>query len=386
MPDTNITIDAQGNVTRGQPGQMTELDIEQKGGHATGRTEHVVPKADKPATQRRTTRSKNMSLDQIIGRGGSGAGTESAPAEDAGKKPAATGTRGRKTTPKEPAAPKAAPAPKPEPAPAPIPAPDPPKDDSMWTKEAEQARDSGLPYLTTEHKGIALHFTNNDIITARNTKAEERDEWDQALVDFGDRVDQQAREAAERAEAIREAQERAAQPEPVPEPEPQPEPAPAPTDVQPEPEPKESTGGSRKLDLKTSTPTHQDQPQAAPQEEPAVIPAGQVLDNTSGKLDTPLRRVSYTDICTTLEITAKDLLASLQATGRGCNLGINPELYLYYITSFEGDTTYLFGYGSNIAYVRVRGGVLRDCNNRFGIDEVCAWVNEMTWVVRRVDG
>lgn len=390
MPDTNITIDAQGNVIRGTPGKMTELDVKQKGGHATGRTEHAKQKEEKPAPKKRTPKSKSMSLDQLIGRSGAAkTGEVIDTLTGKGSQPPAAPAPAKPTAQEAPK-PKAKPAPEPALAPTPAVTPESPVEDdgSMWTQEAEAAKQAGLPVLTIQFGDITLHFTQGDIDTARNTEPGKRDEMEQAIVDYGDEVERKRQEQVAKEAAIAEAR-KPKEPEkveesPVPEPEPEPAPLPGTETRSPgtAPVPK-SEGGSKKLDLSSSTPTHQEQ--SVPRQEPALSRGTPAAEGPAVREKSPLHRVSVQDVCADLELEPTYLRDALQFCAKGCYMGIRPDLYLYYITSYDGDPTYLFGYGPNIAYVRISGGVLRDCNNRFGIDGVCAWVNEMTQVIRRTD-
>lgn len=449
-------LDANGEWHQGGiPGQMSELDVTKEGGHVTGHTDHSRPKRESQTTGRSAPKSKAMDLNQIIGRtAGTKAGAAKggkAPAAEpdvkAGKQ-AAPRARGSKVTKAGADGEASAPAHVPEASPKhPLDA-----DGHVATKDAMEAYDKKLPYLTIEYNGMQLHFTQGDIATARAMPDSELGDADRAMLSYADKVEAEQRAEAARREQI-DAEAAAAQEKSDADAAPPKEqsdtgagPQVGAEDESRGPE----TGGNayvaaagaevppvtqsatvaiegashiavgdvgsqqsaeqpsvtvqghdeaasqpssdlhrstRQLDLSGSAPV------SLSASEQVASSAAETWAREHGPASierVPLKRVSVQDICAACNASLNDLRAAIEPAAPMSSVTITVEeedysIFVYCISRMGEDRTYLLGMGPNIAYGRIRGSVLSDCNNRFGIDGTCAWVDEMTWVIRRTD-
>lgn len=449
-------LDANGEWHQGGiPGQMSELDVTKEGGHVTGHTDHSRPKREGQTTGRPAPNSKAMDLNQIIGRT---AGTKAGTAKGGKAATAEPDVKAGKQTSPRARRPKATKVGTDGEVPAPAPAPEaPPKhpldaDGHVATKDAMEAYDKKLPYLTIEYNGMQLHFTQGDITTARAMPDSELGDADRAMLSYADKVEAEQRAEAARREQI-DAEAAAAKAKTDAEAAPPKEQsdtgagpqvgaedesrgsgtgsnisaAAAETEVPPafqsaqaiaeeinraavgsadfqqpveqssvivqghdEAAPQSSSDShrpTRRLDLSGSAPV------SLSVSEQVAGSAAETWAQEHGPASierVPLKRVSVQDICAACSASLNDLRAAIGPAAPMSFVTITAEeedhsIFVYCISRVGEDRTYLLGMGPNIAYGRIRSSVLSDCNNRFGIDGTCAWVDEMTWVIRRTD-
>lgn len=445
MPDQDkITITHEGEIIRGN-GQVSDLDVQQSGGHATGRSDHSrQPKAAQPARAPRSAKPK-MDLEAMRKRSGAKNTAEAVNSlthGDAEKTPAAKEAPAAPPVQEEPkVAPQTQAAAQEEETPVMY---DEQGNPYMATDAAKDGDKIRSDALSTMFGNARLYFMRSDVELLRSMPPEEYSDADLAVLKYAEQLEaaeraeaekkakadaekkakaeaekkakaeaeRKAREAAEkkareevdarkaREEAERKAKEEAARKAREA----------AEQKAREEAERKTQEEAQRRAQDAQASRTAQGESTQTSTSGTVVAPHEMNLDlgNVGGSTlgtpapmgsataqawaqqfgpasieSTPLTRVSYADLCATFEWTPAQLSSHLSRAG--ANAPVYNELFCYYVASIQGDYAYLVGYGANIAFVRVRGNVPSDCNVNFGIDSVCAWVNGLTSVVRRTD-